>query len=360
MNLAFLVILGFATLLAVLALATRVSDAVIGRRHPPVGSFAEVGGTSMHYVHLKPGHDTALPPVVFLHGATGNLKDQLVPLRPLLEGRAELLFLDRPGHGWSDRGPPSNAGLDGQSDTIAALMAHLGIERAILVGHSFGGAIAATFALRHPDRTAGLVFLAAASHPWPGGTTSWEYDLANMPVLGFVLSETLVWLAGILRIRAAARCVFAPNRMPDDYLQKASIPLILRPKVFRANAEDVDKLYDNLEAVSPRYHEIVAPTVVVSGNRDTIVYEEVHSLGLVRDIPDAELVWVDNLGHKPDWIAADLAAAAVEKVAGLPVDLAAAAAAVEARIAGDAFGPSDRFTEPQLTDPLPDRRPAST
>ena len=75
---------------------------------------------------------------------------------------------------------------------------------------------------------------------------------------------------------------------------------------------------------------------------DTVVYEEIHSLGLERDIPGVELVWVRNLGHKPDWIAPDLVAAAVEKVAGVEVDLQTLGREVEARIAGQAFGPFEK------------------
>ena len=100
-----------------------------------------------------------LPPIVFVHGASANLNDQMVPLRPLLEGRADLLFLDRPGHGWSARGPGNNETPYGAGRTIAALMDHLGIGEAIIVGHSFGGSMAAAFALEHPEKTRGLVFL---------------------------------------------------------------------------------------------------------------------------------------------------------------------------------------------------------
>ena len=56
-------------------------------------------------VHVPAPARPTLPPIVFIHGASANLQDQMVPLRPLLEGRAELLFFDRPGHGWSERGP---------------------------------------------------------------------------------------------------------------------------------------------------------------------------------------------------------------------------------------------------------------
>ena len=57
----------------------------------------------MHYIHEPAGPDPDLPPVVFLHGASGNLYDQMAAFRDRLAGRAELLFVDRPGHGWSCR-----------------------------------------------------------------------------------------------------------------------------------------------------------------------------------------------------------------------------------------------------------------
>ena len=78
--------------------------------------------------------------------------------------------------------------------------------------------------------------------------------------------------------------------------------------------------------------------MIVSGDRDSVVYEELHSGGLARDIAGSELVWVHNLGHKPDWIASDLIVAAIEKVAGKPQDLQTAARRVEARIAGNSSG----------------------
>ena len=75
-----------------------------------------------------------------------------------------------------------------------------------------------------------------------------------------------------------------------------------------------------------------------TGELEGVVYEEIHSLGLARDIPGAELLWLRNLGHKPDWVAPDLVVAAIEKLSGLPRDLQAAARRVEARIERDAFG----------------------
>ncbi len=338
MNLIYASIAFLLALLLVLAGITRVGSWLIERRNPAIGSFAEINGARLHYVHVPAPEEPDLPPIVFIHGASANLRDQMIPLRPLLERRAELLFLDRPGHGWSGRGPGNNETPTGQAASIAALMDRLGIKDAIVVGHSFGGAIAAAFGLEQADRTRGLVFAAAATHPWPGGKTSWYYRLTTVPVLGWLFSETVAYPAGSLRIVQSTTCVFAPNPVPKAYLDDTSIPLVLRPRAFRANAIDVEGLYRHALQAAPRYREIAAPTVVISGDYDTVVYEELHSVGLGRDIPGAELVWVKNLGHKPDWIARDLVVAAIEKVAGIDRDLPAIARAVGSRIAGDRSG----------------------
>lgn len=324
-------------LILVLIGVTRIGVWLIDRRNPPVGEFAEIGGADIHYVHVPAPAGADLPPLVFIHGASANLKDQMVPLRPLLEGRAEMLFFDRPGHGWSERGA-GNETPEGQAKLLAMLMDRLGISKAIIVGHSFGGAIELALALNQPDKVAGLVFASAATHPWPGGRTSWYYELTALPVVGRLFAETLAFPGGMVQMLAATDCVFAPNPTPENYLDRASISLVLRPAAFRANSIDVQSLYAFATANAARYRDISAPTVVISGDRDTVVYEEIHSLGLARDIPGARLVWVKNLGHKPDWIAPDLIVSAIETLAGKPVDLGAAAKALETRIAGDRQG----------------------
>ncbi|WP_192247075.1 alpha/beta fold hydrolase [Mesorhizobium silamurunense] len=338
MNLICAALLFLIALIFALAGITRTGVWLIERRNSPGGEFADVNGARIHYIHIPAPAGAALPPIVFIHGASANLRDQMLPLKPLLEGRAELLFLDRPGFGWSERGAGNNETLAAQADTIAALMDRLRIGRAIIVAHSFGGAITTAFARQHPDKTLGLVFLAPVSHPWPGGATAWYYKLTAVPVIGWLFSETIAYPAGMLQIGDATACVFSPNNAPDDYIDKAAIPLVLRPRAFRANARDVAQLYDYVRAASPGYREIKVPTVVISGDRDKVVYATIHSVGLERDIPGAELIWVRNLGHKPDWVAPDLVVGAIERAAGAPVDLQAMASVVESRIAGDTQG----------------------
>ncbi|MEM5495475.1 alpha/beta hydrolase [Hoeflea sp. AS16] len=320
--------------LAGLAIWTRLKAREIEARYPPAGEMIDVGGYRLHAVHVPRPDSADLPPLVFIHGASGNLLDQQAPFRPMLEGRAEMLFIDRPGHGWSERGGEANDTPAGQAAAIARAMQAKGISSAIIIGHSFGGAIAASFALDHPQMTAGLVFLAPATHTWPGGI-AWYYGLTRLPVIGPLFANTLALPAGLTRLESGSACVFAPNPKPDDYVSKTAPALVLRPRAFRNNAIDVANLKPYVTRVAPRYPEIKSPTVIVTGDSDSVVLAHIHSEGLARDIEGAELVWVRNLGHKPDHVTTDLAVRAIEKVAGMDVDLQAAATSAEAALAAD-------------------------
>ncbi|PWV97242.1 pimeloyl-ACP methyl ester carboxylesterase [Hoeflea marina] len=321
-------------LMAALFVFTRLKVRQIEARYPPIGRMVDVGGYALHVVHVAAPAGADLPPLVFVHGASGNLRDQMAAFLKPLAGRAEMLFVDRPGHGYSERGGSDNDTPGGQARSIAAAMRKLGIDRAILVGHSFGGAITASFALEEPEMTAGLVFLAPATHPWPGGL-AWYYGLTATPVIGQIFANTLALPAGLMALQTGVKCVFAPNPLPASYLEETAPALVLRPGEFRANAIDVDGLKAYVAGVASRYTEIAAPTVIITGDSDPVVLADIHSTGLDRDIADSELVWVENMGHKPDYVATDLAIAAIEKVAGRPRDLQAMARAVGRRIAAD-------------------------
>lgn len=304
------------------------------RAYPNVGELIDVGGYRLNSLHIPRPETVDLPPVVFIHGASGNLLDQTGAFLRPLQGRAEMLFVDRPGHGYSERGGPENAIPSGQAAAIARLMEKRGIEKAIIVGHSFGGAIAAAFGVHYPEKTAGLLFLAPATHPWPGGI-DWYYHVATAPVLGWLFNHALVVPMGLRRLEQGTLNVFRPNLRPSDYIASTGPSLVLRPDTFYNNAADFTRLHAYLEAESHRYPEIAAPTVIITGDSDDIVWEHLHSQGLARDIAGSELVKIRGVGHKPDYLATDVAIAALEKIAGLPRDLQAAARVAEARLAGE-------------------------
>ena len=94
------------------------------------------------------------PDLVLIHGASGNVRDFTFALVGLLTARYRVIAFDRPGLGWSD-----DLGRDGlsplvQADLLRAAAAQLGVRRPIVLGHSYGGAVAMAWALRDPPAPA--------------------------------------------------------------------------------------------------------------------------------------------------------------------------------------------------------------
>ncbi len=98
--------------------------------------------------------------VVLVHGFGGGL-DNFLFLQPALAGRYRTLALDLPGHGGSTKTLPGTS-PEAMAGAIGALLDARGLERAHLVGHSLGGAIATAFAAAHPGRSASLTLISPA------------------------------------------------------------------------------------------------------------------------------------------------------------------------------------------------------
>lgn len=302
-------------IIAGLFLASRYFASQAEARFPPKGQFADVAGQQVHYVEYPAGENADLIPMIFIHGASANLRDLESAIAGRLEGRGRMIFLDRPGHGYSQRGMREDVHLPwGQAALVSGLLDHLGIAKAIVIGHSYGGSVAASFAVNHPEQTAGLVFLAPATHPWPGGDVTWYYDVTSLPVVGWLFSELLAVPAGQRLYHDGVKSVFKPQKVPENYEQLSATRLVLRPDVFRNNASDVSSLYDAVTSIAPRYSDISVPTSIITGDSDDIVLAEIHSKGLEQDIAGANLVWLEGVGHSPLWTNPDVVISEIERV----------------------------------------------
>jgi len=307
---------GIVMLVALLAIVSAIGTAWIEREHPPAGRFIEVTGGRLHILEL--GNATSTVPVVLLHGASGNLEDMRLALGERLARGHRVVLIDRPGHGWSERpGGDADASLARQAALIAQVLDRLRIERAIILGHSFAGAVATAFALSFPERVAALALLAPVTHTWPGGI-AWFYRLASTPFIGPLFARTLVLPAALPFLDRLCLPVFAPQPMPESYTRRAAIALLLRPSAFVANARDVAQLKENVTRQSPRYGEIQAPTVIIAGDRDTIVSPTIHSKALAAALPHAKLIVLPGVGHAVQHVAADLVVAEIERLASAP------------------------------------------
>jgi pimeloyl-ACP methyl ester carboxylesterase len=288
----------------------------IASRYPPQGSFVEIQSGRLHYSERMPV-GAARDTIVLLHGASGSQADMMLALGDRLAARGfRVLAFDRPGLGWSDR--PEGLVADAaaaQARDIRAGLERLGVEGAIIVGHSLAGIVATNFALDQSDFTRGLVLLAPVTHPWPGGDIDWYYGIASNPWTGWLFTHLLTVPVGLATIDRALVSVFAPQPVPEDYAARTGVELVLRPDSFRANAWDVSGTYDIVSTQAPRLHGITAPTAIVTGDRDNIVLTAIHSYGSARDIPGASLTVLPGVGHSPHWAAPDVVVREIERVA---------------------------------------------
>jgi pimeloyl-ACP methyl ester carboxylesterase len=299
--------------LGALAAATAVGSALIARAHPAKGRFVAVDGGTLHIDELGSRSDDETA-VVLVHGASGNMEDMRIALGDALSGRFRTILIDRPGRGWSERPQDrESASPQRQADLVAQALGQIGVKRVVMVGHSWGGALASAFAIRHPQMTAGLVLLAPTSHPWKGGV-SWYYSLATIPWVGPLFTNTMVMPLGALLARNATASVFEPQAPPQAYIGRSATFLVLRPKAFAANARDMTELKSNLEKLSPLYPSIAAPTVILVGDRDLAVSNDVHAFELAKAIPNARLEVLSGVGHVPHHARPDRVVAAVEDV----------------------------------------------
>ena len=282
---------------------------------PPEGGFVEVDGRRVHYVMRGEG-----PDLVLIHGASGNSRDMTFRFMGMLEGHYRVTAFDRPGLGYTDRVDPSRAGpwdLRGetpreQADLLRGAAALLGIERPIVLGHSFGGSVAMAWALGDSEGTAAVVDVSGATLPWPG-ELNWTYRFTEGRWSGAVVPWLVAaWVPQRLVDRAIAG-TFAPDRVPDSYAEALGAALAVRAASFRANARQVNALRAEVEAMAELYPTLRMPIEIVHGDADSIVGLELHSRPLAALVPGARLTVLPGVGHMPHHTDPEAVVAAIDR-----------------------------------------------
>lgn len=307
-----MIALSVLAVLAALAAVTLAGTWAIERVNAPTGLFIEVEGGRLHVVELGAAD---APPVLLLHGASGNLADMRVALGDLLAQRYRVILVDRPGHGWSDRpGGATDALPSSQAKLIHQALTRLGVKRPIVVGHSWSGALATAYALAYPDEVRSLILLAPVTHPWPGGI-GWINDVVAFPVIGPLIARTLILPSGYFLLKPGVAGVFRPDMPPENYGERTGVAMLLRPREFIANAQDLAQLKEFVRAQSPRYGELKMPVTIIAGDKDPVVYTDIHSRAIARQVPQAKLEVLPGTGHMVQYVAADRVIRAIEGIA---------------------------------------------
>jgi pimeloyl-ACP methyl ester carboxylesterase len=280
--------LGLGACVTSLVYSSRIEQA-----YPASGTRVPVEGHDVHVFQQGNGG----PVVLMIHGASANAREFTWTLAPRLDTDMRVLMADRPGHGYSARFDGAEQ-LGLQARQMAGVLDALAPgEQVVVVGHSFGGAVALRLALDRPDLVSGLVLLAPVTHDWGSGGTAWYNTFAAPPVLGNAFSQLLP-LVGPTQVRSGIGSVFRPAPAPEGYFENSALGLLFRPANFRANARDVVALQAELATQSARYPELAMPIIAFSGSQDTVISPKLHVARLKKQTA-IELVILPDEGHMP-------------------------------------------------------------
>jgi pimeloyl-ACP methyl ester carboxylesterase len=285
------IVLAGAAVLAALALVNHAAARLAERRHPPRGRFIEVDGVRLHYTDRGTGR-----PIVLVHGnaVTGDDYDTSGLAELLLETYRVIVF-DRPGFGHSERPRGRLWTAMEQAELLHKALKRLGIERPIVVGHSWGTIVALSMAVRHPADTAGLVLL-SGYYFWTLRPDVLLVAPGALPVIGDVLRYTVSPWLGRLFMPLLKRAMFSPAPIPPRFRAGYSDAMALRPSQIRATSVDGALMIPSALSLRGHYDKLPMPVAIMAGKGDKVVFAR-QAKRLQARIPGSVLRIIEGAGH---------------------------------------------------------------
>ncbi|TIP34226.1 MAG: alpha/beta hydrolase, partial [Mesorhizobium sp.] len=202
-----------------------------------------------------------------------------------------------------------------QADLIDAAAMKLGIERYMVVGHSWGAAVALEMARRHPRSVAGVVVVAGYHYPSPRLALAIS-ALPAVPLLGTVLRHAVLPSLVRLNWRWAMKKIFHPATVAMPFAT-ATRELASRPSQLRSISAESFLMLASALFPNRRYADIHVPVGIVAGAGDQLFDAKAEALRLQSEISQALVDIVPDAGHMVHQSRPDAVLAMIDKVAAL-------------------------------------------
>lgn len=296
--------------------------------NPPAGKFVTVDGVRLHYLDRGDG-----PVLVLLHGNGVYSKDfELSGLLDSAAGRYRVIAFDRPGFGYSERPRTTIWTPEAQARLLHHALQEIGVDSAIVLGHSWGSMVAVAMGLQVPDFVRGLVLVSGYYYP----SLRLDVPLAAqpaVPLIGDLMRYTVSPLVSRMLWRRASKQMFAPLPVPQSF---DAFPawMALRPNQIRAEAAEAALMVPAAMSLSKRYGELKVPAAILAGTQDKIVDFGHNSERLHESLGHGELDLQPGLGHMLHYTRPEKVMAAIDGIAtqvGAPVPVRSPTAEALAR-----------------------------
>lgn len=257
--------------------------------------FVELAGQEVHYVTA--GSPSSKRLIVLLHGFGASAFSYKNVLEPLGEigyviayDRTAFGFTERPTS-WTGTNP---YGIEGQLELLDELVTEFGANKEVIIlGHSAGGNVAASYAEKYPEKVQQLILYApAVGLSGAGNSIGWIFDIPQINHLGPLLVST---------IATSGLDLLYESYVDDSQITEATLAGYTAP--LKVNGwEKAFWLFNKAPRsnnVGERISNLTMPTLVITGDQDTVVATDA-SIELSKKIPRATLVVIPQTGHLPN------------------------------------------------------------
>jgi pimeloyl-ACP methyl ester carboxylesterase len=252
--------------------------------------FLAVNGMQVHYRDEGPRDDSL--PLVLIHGTSSSLHTWQ-GWTDSLRATHRVIRFDLPGFGLTGPDPNSDYSIANHVRVTRAVLDSLRVRRAVVVGNSLGGAVAAAFALDDTARVAKLVLVDAAGYPNKSTSVPVGFRIARIPVLRrilqFVLPRSIV--------EQSVRSVFGDPSKVTPALVDRYYELTLR-RGNRAAVVESFRMRASLDSMGTHFVSIRVPTLIIWGAKDGLISPD-NAGRFHQDIAGSELTIFSQLGHIP-------------------------------------------------------------
>jgi pimeloyl-ACP methyl ester carboxylesterase len=225
-----------------------------------------------------------------------------------------VIAVDRPGFGYSTRHTDKGADPREQARILRAAMTEIGVERPILLGHSYGAAVAMAWALQTPERVAGLVPVSGVTMPYEGAGRFFS-AIGLTSAITWAYTQYIKSIADNGGIESFLERVFRPQPVPEAYPDYVGAPLALREETLEANRADLERINGVLREMAPAYPGLDLPAEIVHGAADFIDAED-QAERLHAVLPASRLTLLPGVGHMAHHAAPGRLAAACNRIEG--------------------------------------------